>query len=85
MQEGGKALVSHTHKNIEIPFTPSYLPLLNESLTNSVSLTFPSFIKSYLENSWRLNVKLVKLHTRHRVSSCFSMFYSHTLSHNKMY
>lgn len=32
MQEGRKALVSH--KNSTIPFTPSYLPLLNESLRN---------------------------------------------------
>lgn len=32
MQEGRKALVSH--KNSKIPFTPSYLPLLNESLMN---------------------------------------------------
>lgn len=46
MQEGGKALVSH--KNRKIPFTPSCLPLLNESLTNSSLLDFSTSHKELL-------------------------------------
>lgn len=46
VQEGGKALVSH--KNHNMPFTPSCLPLLNESLMNSSLLDFSTFYKELL-------------------------------------
>ena len=76
--------LSHTHKHWNsfhtlLPPTPYWV-----SYQLSL-LDFSEFYKELLGELLETECKaLVKLGTIHRVSSCLSMFYSHTLSHNKM-